>query len=173
MITRVLAYALLATGALTATPARAAEAPPASVSVTYEHPDQFTEARKVRALAPSYLGDDYLPSLKTWLTNRAAKVVPPGGHLAITVTDIDRAGSFEPWLGPRWQSVRIVKDIYPPRIDLRFRLTDAGGKVLREGTRTLRDPGFLYDTPSRFGSDNLRYEKALLDRWLARGPDKL
>ena len=25
--------------------------------------------------------------------------------------------------------IRIVKDIYPPRIDLRFRLTDAAGKV--------------------------------------------
>lgn len=173
MISRILACTLLVAGAFAATPARAVEAPPTNVSVTYEHPNEFTEARKVRALAPSYLGDDYLGSLKTWLATRASKMLPPGERLDITVTDIDRAGSFEPWLGPRWQSVRIVKDIYPPRIDLRFRLTDAAGKVLREGTRTLRDPGFMYDNPARFGSGNLRYEKALLDRWLAKGPDKL
>lgn len=173
MFIRILACALLAAGATLGMPARAAGAPAGNVTVTYEHPDQFTEARKVRALAPSRRDTGYLDTLKTWLTARAGKILPPGEHLAIVVTDIDRAGSFEPWLGPRMQDVRIIKDIYPPRIDLRFRLTAADGTVLREGTRKLRDPGFMYDTPSLPGSGNLRYEKALLERWLAKGPGKL
>ncbi|TAL75313.1 MAG: DUF3016 domain-containing protein [Rhodanobacter sp.] len=173
MLSRILAYALLATGALLAAPVHAAETPAGNITVTYEHPDQFTEARKLRALAPSRLDDGYLATLKTFIETRAGRMLPPGDHLAITVTDIDRAGSFEPWLGPRLQDVRIIKDIYPPRIDLHFRLTNGEGKLVREGTRKLRDPGFMYDTATRFGSGNLRYEKALLDRWLAKGPDKL
>ncbi|HET8765673.1 MAG TPA: DUF3016 domain-containing protein [Rhodanobacter sp.] len=173
MIFRILAYALLATGALLATPAPATDTPAGNVSVTYDHPDQFTETRKMRTFAPSRLDDGYLKTLKAWIEARAGKMLPAGDRLDIVVTDIDRAGSFEPWLGPRLQDVRIIKDIYPPRIDLRFRLTGANGRLLREGTRKLTDPGFMYDSPSRIGSDNLRYEKALLDRWLAKGPDKL
>lgn len=173
MIFRIAAYALLATGALLATPAPAADTPAGNVTVTYEHPDQFTEARKVRTLAPSRLDDGYLKTLKAWLEARAGKLLPAGDHLDVVVTDIDRAGSFEPWRGPRLQDVRIIKDIYPPRIDLRFRLTGADGKLLREGTRKLRDPGFMYGSSALPGSDNLRYEKALLNRWLAKGPDRL
>ncbi|MDE2316203.1 MAG: DUF3016 domain-containing protein, partial [Xanthomonadaceae bacterium] len=97
----------------------------------------------------------------------------PGERLAIVVTDIDRAGNFEPWRPYPMSEVRIIKDIYPPRIDLRFQLFDASGKVIREGTRKLRDLGFMSDSIATSSSDNLRYEKALLDRWLRKGPDHL
>jgi hypothetical protein len=63
--------------------------------------------------------------------------------------------------------VRVVKDIYPPRIDLRFRLTDADGRTLSEGERSLRDSAFL----TRDGLDSndpLRFEKRLLDSWLRK-----
>ena len=89
------------------------------------------------------------------------------------VTDVDRAGNFEPWRPYPMREVRIIKDIYPPRIDLRFRLLDADGKTIREGTRKLRDPGFMSDSINTSSNDTLRYEKALIDRWLRKGPDQL
>lgn len=171
---RIALLALLTALALPALPALAATPPatPGNVTVTYDHPDQFTEARKVRAMAPQLADDSYLKVLKTYIEKRAGKLLPPGDHLAIVVTDIDRAGNFEPWLGMRMQNVRIIKDIYPPRIDLNFTLTDASGKVVREGARKLRDPGFMMDTITQPGSDPLRYEKGLLNRWLSKGPDR-
>jgi len=39
------------------------------------------------------------------------------------------------------------------------------GKVIREGARKLRDPAFLAGA-NRYPDDPLRYEKALIDRWL-------
>ena len=143
------------------------------VTVSYDHPDQFTEAKKLRTFAPSRLDDGYLKTLKAYLEDRAGKRLAPGEHLQIVVTDIDRAGNFEPWHGVRLRDVRIIKDIYPPRIDLNFKLTGADGKVLREGARKLRDPAFLTDSGYANNTDNLRYEKALLDRWLRKGPDQL
>ena len=74
------------------------------------------------------------------------------------------AGEFEPWRPPL-RDARIVKDIYPPRIDLSFRLAADDGKVIKEGARELRDPAFLAGA-SRYPDDPLRYEKALVDRWL-------
>ncbi|ODV12516.1 MAG: hypothetical protein ABT19_11375 [Rhodanobacter sp. SCN 68-63] len=100
-------------------------------------------------------------------------MLPAGQHLDVVITDVDRAGSFEPWRGPRLSEVRIIKDIYPPRINLSFRLLDAQGKVIREGTRTLRDLGFLTSDTAAARDDSLLYEKRMIDRWLRNGPDKL
>jgi hypothetical protein len=61
----------------------------------------------------------------------------------------------------------VVKDHVPPRIDLDFRLLQADGSLAREGHRELRDPLFL-SSVSPMGSDRLRYEKSLLERWLER-----
>jgi hypothetical protein len=67
-----------------------------------------------------------------------------------------------------------MRDVYPPRIDLNFRLADQDGNVLREGKRALRDPAYLNDVsmPATKGA-SLYYDRALLRRWLRRGPDKL
>jgi len=63
--------------------------------------------------------------------------------------------------------VRIVRDIYPPRIDLTFRLLAADGSTLTSGKRELRDLGFLSRT-NMYSNDPLRYEKTLLDDWVRK-----
>ncbi len=142
---------LLAAMTLLGMPAMAAAATPpaatadtataANVTVTYDQPEKFTETRKLRSLAPTRLDDGYLKTLKTYIETRAGKMLPPGERLDIVVTDIDRAGSFEPWRRGTMQEVRIIKDIYPPRIDLHFRLLDASGKVIREIVATTGTKG--------------------------------
>ena len=166
-------HVLLTALALLGAPAMAVDATPTNVIVTYDHPEKFTETQKIRSLAPQALSDDYLKILKSYIENRAGKMLPPGERLDIVITDIDRAGNFEPWRSYPMRNVRIIKDIYPPRIDLRFQLFDADGKVIREGARKLRDPGFMYDGIATSSNDNLRYEKGLIDRWLRKGPNQL
>ncbi len=150
--------------------ARAAT-PPDNVSVHYKDPQHFTEAKRsfgVHAID----ADAYLKPLKDYITQRASRILAPGQRLDIEVTDVDRAGEYEPWRGPNFNDLRIIKDVYPPRIDLHFTLYGADGKVLREGSRKLRDPAFLSDS-SAADQDSLRYEKSLIDRWLRKGAGKL
>ncbi|HEU4670705.1 MAG TPA: DUF3016 domain-containing protein [Dyella sp.] len=174
MKVRTALFTLLAAGGLASSPLlHAAEASPQAVTVTYDHPEHFTETREEKALAPTRASNDYLATLKTYIEKRGAKMLAPGQRLEVVVTDIDRAGSFEPWHGGQLREVRIIKDIYPPRIDLNFKLLDADGKVIREGSRKLRDPGFLTSNTAPTSDDSLRYEKRLIERWLRRGPDKL
>ncbi|UGB37863.1 DUF3016 domain-containing protein [Frateuria soli] len=144
-----------------------------TVSVRYDHPENFTETKEVRAFAPSRADSGYLETLKAYTEKQAAAQLREGQTLDIVVTDIDRAGSYVPSMGSL-QPVRVVKEVYPPRITLHFRLLDSQGRVLREGDRTLTDLGFMYDSPGGFSNtDPLRYEKRTIDRWLARGPAKL
>ena len=99
---------LLATVSLAAMPVlAAAAATAANVTVSYDHPEHFTETRKVRALAPQRADDDYLKVLKSYIEDRASRILPPGERLDIVVTDIDRAGDFEPWHRGTLREVRI------------------------------------------------------------------
>jgi hypothetical protein len=137
----------------------------ARASVEFFEPLRFTD------VLDSHMGrpdpELYLPQLRDHLLERAKYHVPEGHTLSVTFTDIDMAGEFEPWRGPQWSDVRIVKDIYPPRINLTFRLTDAEGRVVKEGKRELRDLAFLMKITMAFRDDPLRHEKALLDDWLS------
>ena len=60
-----------------------------------------------------------------------------------------------------------MRDIYPPRMRLRFTLSDAQGKVLSEGERKLTDLGFLQGS-GLLDTDPLRYEKRMIDDWTRR-----
>jgi len=148
-----------------------AATPPDNVSVHYKDPRHFTEAK--RSFGMHVVGaDDYLKPLKAYIAQRASRILAPGQRLDIEVTDVVRAGAYEPWRGPDFNDVRIIKDIYPPRIDLNFTLYGADGKVLRQGQRKLRNAAFLSNSsPADQGS--LRYEKSLIDLWLRRGAGKL
>lgn len=164
---RLLLLSLLAGPALLAFPPTPGEItkPVPRIQVIFSDPDKYTDAKD------SYMGSDkgrdaILDQLKDYLTTRAPRYLAEGQRLTITVTDVDLAGEFEPGRGPRWDEVRIVKDIYPPRINLSFQLTDADGNVVKSGTRKLQDMDFMMNL-SINTNDSLRYEKTMLDDWLS------
>ncbi len=138
--------------------------PAAQITVVFEAPEKFTDVKD------SYTGDDsgrdnYLTRLKEHLQKRAGARLEPGQKLAVTFTDIDLAGDFEPWRGIRFDDIRVLREIYPPRMKLAFTLTDADGKIVKQGERSLTDGAYLLSKPG-FSDDELRYDKKLLDDWL-------
>ena len=88
--------------------------------------------------------------------------------LDVTLVDIKRAGDYEPWHGPRGSDIRIMRDIYPPRITLQYTLKDASGRIVDEGEAKLSDTGYLHNLGLKSDSDPLRYEKRLIDDWVKR-----
>lgn len=136
----------------------------ARVETNFVQPERFTDVRD--GYTASDLGRQaVLDQIRDYLASRAVAYVGEGQKLTVTFTDIDLAGDFEPWRGSQGMDVRIVKDIYPPKMDLGFKLTGADGVVIKEGKRQLRDLMFMSKL-SLNRSDTLRYEKALLDDWL-------
>lgn len=156
-------FGLAAAGALSAADVAA---PAPRTEVTFVQPEKFADVKD------DYLGSDkgrdaILSQLRDHLIKQAAAYVPEGQKLAVTVTDVDMAGDYEPWRGAGLMDVRIIKDVYPPRMSLEFKLTDAAGKVLKEGKRSLQDLAFNMKLAINL-SDPLRHEKALIDDWLRR-----
>jgi len=162
---RILLAALLATTGLAGWAApRPVKEPDPRIQVNFFEPEKFTDV-KMSEMGDDRDRDDILTRIREYLNDQAKYYVPVGQTLEITFTDIDMAGDFEPWRGPQWSDVRVVKDIYPPRMSVTFRLVDAEGNVLKQGKRELRDMSFLLKL-SIDRNDSLRHEKALLDDWL-------
>ncbi|HEY5079950.1 MAG TPA: DUF3016 domain-containing protein [Opitutaceae bacterium] len=144
---------------------RAADSPnPASrVDVVFDHPEKFTDVKDGEP-ATDRGRDAILGRIREYLVSRVSPMVPEGDRLAIIFTDIDLAGDYEPWRGPEWSNVRIVKDVYPPAFKFTYNVTDASGKVVKGGAEDLRDGGFQFRSTID-SSDALRYEKAVLNDW--------
>lgn len=135
------------------------------VSVSWEDPARFTEVRHSGNRWAASEGN-WLNTLATYMRKEAGETLPAGHRLELTIVDIKRAGQYEPWLGPNLQDTRIIRDVYPPRMTLRFRELDADGTVLVEGERKLSDPAFLMTASRVNDTDPLRYEKRMVDSWL-------
>jgi hypothetical protein len=140
---------------------------PENVTVIFEHPENFTDVKDSFTGSLDKVRDGYLEDLADHIKENASRLLGDGQKLAVTITDVDMAGDFEPGRGPSAMDIRVVKQIYPPRIDLGFKVTDAAGATVREGTRQLRNLDFMNDPVAAMrSSETLRYEKALVDTWV-------
>ena len=143
-------------------------AQPKAVDVRFGDLDKFTDFRLTDSGAERER-PDLADDLRRLLERRGPQFIPAGSHLDVTIRDVDMAGELEPNMRSPHMMTRIVRGVYIPRIDLDFKLVGADGRVLKEGRRELRDPSFLNGPRvSSYRNESLAYEKAMLDRWLAR-----
>lgn len=164
MKTQILAMAALSPFLSLPALVRAADPVPApQVDVTYVSAENFTDFKD--SSMNTEKGREYLEQeFNKHLQKLAKEYLAPGDRLEVRFTDIDLAGQYEPQRGPRFEDIRIMKDIYPPRMTLEFRLVGADGQVLAKGTRHLIDMNYQNNLTT-FNDDPLRYDKALLSEW--------
>jgi len=172
--TALLLAGMLAVGSVAAAP-RTVTAPDAPralqadgpVSVQWNDPAKFTEIRQSTNRFEAERGD-WVQQLARYVQTSAAKPLQAGQTLEVTLVDVKRAGDYEPWHGPRGRDIRIMRDIYPPRITLQYTLKDASGRIIDEGDARLSDSGYLHNIGLKSDTDPLRYEKRLIDDWVKR-----
>lgn len=136
------------------------------VDVRWADPAEFSDVRNSTNRSAAERGD-WVVDLAQHLRKRAAHQLPAGERLEVRITDIRRAGSYEPWLGVEMQDVRVLRGTYPPRITLEFERVAPDGHIIAQGERKLVDAAYLQGV-SALNSDPLRYEKVMLDRWVQR-----
>ncbi len=136
------------------------------VKVTWAPFDTLSEVKQNQMKRGWLRPEDWSKGLGKYLSERADAQLPPDQQLEVTIDDIKLAGDYEPWRGPQAQDIRVMKDIYPPRIDLHYRLIGADGKTLRESQSKLRDLSYLQNNVVPTDTDPLRYDKHMIDTWI-------
>ena len=148
-----------------ATPALAAE-----VSLQYEEPEKFSDLGDNRRFDESTFAR-FKDAMDDAFGDVADRYLDDGASLEVTFLDVDLAGETEPWMAPPMHELRVVRDIYPPRLKFHFIVRDASGEKMKEGTAQLSDNAFLWNigtpTTSAF-SRTFVYESDLIDTWARR-----
>ena len=145
-----------------ASPLAADPKAPDNVTVAFKDPDNFTDIRDNKSDFPiPGLLEDY----RLFIQKTAGPLLAAGQKLSVTITDLDLAGDTRQSM----HDIRIVSELFPPRCNLTFQLTEADGKVVKEGDRRLINRDFMLEAKMGMDrSDPLYYDKELLRRWLVK-----
>ncbi|MDB6114870.1 MAG: hypothetical protein JWQ83_1183 [Lacunisphaera sp.] len=158
-----LVAAVLFAAGCQSTPANSNPALQADITVNYTSPDKFTDLRETSSGDASPY---YMEQLTKHIKETAVLHLTAGQKLDVNFTDIDLAGDIRPG---SIHDIRVIKEIYIPRMELHFRLTDAHGAVVKEGDRHLTDLSFQVNiSVGAERNDPLYYDKQLLTDWLNR-----
>lgn len=130
----------------------------AGVTVTYAQPEQFSDV----PFAP-WERERVLKELSKHFA-KMAQGLPAGQDLAVEVTDIDLAGRT--W--PSFDSGRDIRVLNGradwPQLSMKYTVTQ-NGQVVRQGEEHLNAMNYLNRFNRYTSSEELRYEKQMLDDW--------
>ena len=133
-----------------------------SVDVVFVDPDTF-DLRNAYVQTSS-ARTFYLEQIRRYIEQQAARRLPSGATLQVTITGIRLAGTYYA-TRPALTNVRVIQEVTPARIDLEFAMTSRDGATIAANRRRLESTGY----PAGANVDpthSLRYEKALIDDWL-------
>lgn len=97
-----------------------------------------------------------------------AKQLPDGVSWEIVVTDLDLAGDVRPMMRGTMNEIRIIKDIYWPRMSIRYVMRDASGKLIAEGQDDIKDMNFMMGSNFLNGNSSFQYEEKMLRDWFRK-----
>jgi hypothetical protein len=142
-----------------------ASKPDGRVEVQFLEPERYADVRA--SIMDTRDSNGHLDRLREHVVRLAGQYLPADQKLQITFTEIDLAGDFPPGRPAKEDHIRVMKDIYPPRMAFAYRVTDAAGTTLRNATVELTDINYLTTGSLTDRSDALRYDKKLLSDWFA------
>ncbi|MFK0087558.1 DUF3016 domain-containing protein [Pseudomonas sp. NPDC090755] len=154
------ALSLLASSSLAQT------APTSSVEVNYDKPEDFRDASLDSNGYERGADEQVMKELRSYLQSLGKRYLPAGQTLRIDIRDIDLAGRFEPW-HPQAYTIRFMRDITWPSIDLHYVLSQQG-QAVSQANAHLTDKFYLQRPGRRATSDRLYAEKAMLEEWFRK-----
>lgn len=134
----------------------------AAISVSYDSPQEFRdfEFRNSRTRASA------LSEFDRFFQKIADRHLPDCQDLRIEVLDIDLAGDVEPW-NFDLREVRVMRDVTPPQMRLRYVLSD-GKQIVKRDEARLIDMNYLWDPRARRSNERFAYDKRMLEDWFTK-----
>ncbi len=132
----------------------------ANVEITWTEPEQYRDIHPGEGSRKHFREQTFKNFEKHF--SKLASQLPEEQILKIEVTDIDLAGSTHHGGINR---IRVVKEIYSPRMEFSYQLVNADGANVLEGDANLKDMNFMMSRTLKYRNDSLGYEKVMIDKW--------
>lgn len=157
-------HSILRAGVLLAAVAFSATAFAGEAKVTWQNPEKYTDIRSGNQSQKSMLKSIDTSFSKEF--SELAKKLPANYHMAVTVTNLDLAGEVDPIPSRMMDQIRVLKDLYYPKMTFDYQIHNAAGVAVLEGKDvTLKDMQYLSGTRSTQSSDSFYYERKMIREW--------
>ena len=135
----------------------------AAVTVEWVAPETYKDAYS-SSVKSDKSRQIVLDDFQNFITEQASKRLAEGQNLKISVTQLDLTGEYEPWVKDQ-ENVRMMKGSYFGHIVFNYSLTDAEGKVVKEGEAKLTNK--MLTPPEPQDKDEIDpYLRATLRDWM-------
>lgn len=131
--------------------------------VTWQEPEKFTDIRPGNETREGF--QDRVFKEFALMFSDLAKKLPDGYQLDITVTDLDLAGEVNAAHAMRARDIRIIKELYWPRITFSYTLKDASNVLVASGKEELKDMNFMSRVGIQTGNSSFNYEETMIRDW--------
>lgn len=139
----------------------------ASVSVAWQDAAKYTDVRVSTGDSQDNFQKRVFDILGACIKSEAAEAMGSDRTLEVRILDLDLAGHVRFDYARMGAGVRVMKEAYPPSIDIEYSVKDADGKLKCSGRDKLTDPMFLSPGVRPLKSENLYYEKRLIKKWMS------
>ncbi|ARD20989.1 MULTISPECIES: DUF3016 domain-containing protein [Shewanella] len=137
------------------------------VKVEWQEPKNYRDL-KTATEVKSRFEQRFFDTMTKNINKEAEKILKPNQKLEMVVSDVDLAGDLRPTFGATSANeLRIVKDLYPPRMTFTYRITE-GDNVVIAGDEKLVDMNFMYGANSTRNQRPFEYETRMLKDWLKK-----
>lgn len=131
-----------------------------SSEVTWTNPDDYRDVQPSNETRKHFRERIFKSFEKHFA--KLAKRLPEQQTLKLDVTDVDLAGDT---LAGGIERLRIVKEIYSPRMKFSYQLVDKNDNIIKSADVALKDMSFMTGNNLKYRQKSLGYEKKMLDDW--------
>ncbi|MCL1141173.1 DUF3016 domain-containing protein [Shewanella gaetbuli] len=136
------------------------------VKIEWQEPDNYRDIKTSNDIQ-SRFETRFFETMTKNINKQAEKTLAPNQTLVMQVTDVDLAGDMRPTFGATSGDLRVVKDLYPPRMNFSYQILE-GETVVIAGDEKLRDMSFMQRL-NRLNNDRpFTSETIMMQDWLKR-----
>jgi hypothetical protein len=132
--------------------------------VIWQNPEKYSDIRASHERQDRFQ-EKLFKHFDKVFTELATKL-PSDSQLEITVTDFDLAGEIIPRAGSRFNEIRIIKEIYSPKITFSYVYTHKDQII--SGTENLRDMNYMSGIGRSSHRTEFAYEEKMIRKWFAK-----
>ncbi|WNC71792.1 DUF3016 domain-containing protein [Thalassotalea psychrophila] len=131
--------------------------------IDWVEPDKFTDIRPGNE-SRSNMQKRVFKELEQHFSELAEKL-PAEQTLKISVTNLDLAGDIRYMVGPNNSTIRVVEDLYFPKMKFDYQLVSSDKSIISTAKADIKDMSFNTGVRRSMSSEAFYYEKNMIDDW--------
>lgn len=135
-----------------------------TVKIEWQDPDSYRDLKNNEI--KHRFEQRFFDTITKNVNKETEKFFTPQQKLVMQVTDVDLAGDMRPTFGRTTDDIRVVKDLYPPRMTFTYQVLE-NDKVIIAGDEKLMDMNFMHKL-SRVNERPFDAETNMLKDWLKK-----